>query len=384
MTSAAATTSMPPDWARTLTDPQAFQHEQEKLSHVWTFLGLARDVANDGDWFRATLATRSVFVQRFGSDLKAFENRCAHRFFPLRTADKGNGPIVCGFHHWRYDSQGRAVGIPMCKELFGVIPRELDARLKPVEIELCGSFIFGRFPSPDATESLAEFLAESFPILEAMSETTAVPQYLTREVRANWRLCYHTSVEDYHIVAIHPSTFGKGGYLKREAIGYLRFGIHNAYFTTSDPEALTKMAAECQAGNWVSVNYRVFHVFPNLAVAHFRSDAQYWFILVLQYSAVTTDRSVMRAWIYPAPFAANHVWHDRWTRPFTTLSRKLGVRYYVSKVLKEDNDACEQLQSVAHQVHEPPILGGLEERMAWFEEAYAKIVLPGTRKTSEP
>jgi phenylpropionate dioxygenase-like ring-hydroxylating dioxygenase large terminal subunit len=145
------------NWPQTLVDAEAFRREQNELSRVWTFLGLARDVARDGDWFRASLATRSVFVQRFGDELKCFENRCAHRSFPLRTSDKGNGAIVCGFHHWRYDRDGRAVGIPMCQELFGTLPRELDARLNQVEIATCGELIFGRFAGPRANESLEQF-----------------------------------------------------------------------------------------------------------------------------------------------------------------------------------------------------------------------------------
>jgi phenylpropionate dioxygenase-like ring-hydroxylating dioxygenase large terminal subunit len=60
-----------------LTDPAAFAHEQAQLARVWTLLGLTADVSNDGDWFRATLGGRSVFVQRFGDTLRGFENRCA-------------------------------------------------------------------------------------------------------------------------------------------------------------------------------------------------------------------------------------------------------------------------------------------------------------------
>jgi len=133
------------DWARALTDPAEFAHEQEQLGRQWTLLGLTTDVANDGDWFRATLGGRSVFVQRFGDTLRGFENKCAHRFFPLRTSDKGNGVIRCGFHHWQYDKEGRAVGIPKCVEMFGVTPRELDKRLRPVDIATCGIMVFGRF-----------------------------------------------------------------------------------------------------------------------------------------------------------------------------------------------------------------------------------------------
>lgn len=147
-------------WAQTPLDKAAFEREQARLAHVWTFLGLAKDVPNDGDWFRASLAMRSVFVQRFGDELKGFENRCAHRFFPLRTTDKGNGPIVCGFHHWRYDKEGEARDIPLCDEVYGVMPR--GARLNPVEIATCGPLVFGRFPVPSATTRSNHFWAWAF------------------------------------------------------------------------------------------------------------------------------------------------------------------------------------------------------------------------------
>jgi hypothetical protein len=132
------------------------------------------------------------------------------------------------------------------------------------------------------------------------------------------------------------------------------------------------MATACRNGTWRSAFYRVFHIFPNLVVSHFRADGQYWFILLMQYVPVATDRSTMRAWLYPAPFPADHAGHERWTRPFTDPVRALAVRYYVNKVLAEDNAVCEKLQSVAGRLHEAPRLGALEERLGWFEEAYAE------------
>lgn len=367
---------MQSSWINAIISDDAFHREQSQLEHIWTFLGLAQDAPGDNDWFRAQLATRSVFVQRFGKELVGFENRCAHRFYPLRTADRGNGPIVCGFHHWRYNKQGQAVGIPMCPELFGKAPRELGANLDRVEIATCGNFIFGRFPSAQTKETLEAFLGPSFSILEALSKHSKPPQFLTRTVQANWRLCYHISLEDYHTVAVHPSTFGKIGYLKRESIGYFRFGSHSSYFTNSDPDAITKMADECRAGTWSSANYRVFHIFPNLAVSHFNSDGHYWHILVLQYVPEANNRSVMRAWIYPAPVAAPFTALERWTRPLTNLFRRFAVRHYAMKVLQEDNEVCEQLQLAAGQVNSAPILGALEERIQWFEESYVKATSP--------
>lgn len=90
--------------------------------------------------------------------------------FPLRHADKGNGPIVCGFHHWCYDTDGRALGIPLSEEAFGSVSRALDARLTPIEVATCGTLVFGRFPAPHGRQSLEEFLGEGFPVLAAMSQ----------------------------------------------------------------------------------------------------------------------------------------------------------------------------------------------------------------------
>jgi phenylpropionate dioxygenase-like ring-hydroxylating dioxygenase large terminal subunit len=162
MTSPASESAMPADWARSLTSPGAFAQEQARLAHVWTFLGFAQDLGRNGDWIRASIATRSVFVQRFGSELRGFENLCAHRFYPLRTADSGNGPVVCGFHHWRYDKEGQALGIPACEDTFGMVSRALDARLNPIEIATCGALVFGRFPAPHATQSLEAYLGDGF------------------------------------------------------------------------------------------------------------------------------------------------------------------------------------------------------------------------------
>jgi phenylpropionate dioxygenase-like ring-hydroxylating dioxygenase large terminal subunit len=363
------------NWPDTLIDPARFRDEQARLARIWTFLGFTHDVAKDGDWFRATIATRSVFVQRLGEELRGFENRCAHRSFPLRNADKGNGPIVCGFHHWRYDKNGEVVEVPQCA-LFGPSPSELAARLNRIEIDTCGSLIFGRFASPGSGPSLRLYLGESFDILAAISATSVAPRFVTRSVEANWRLCFHANVEDYHGPIIHARTLGKSGYPRPERTHYFRFGWHSAFFANPDPDGLTRMAAECRNGTWRSANYRVFQIFPDLTVSHVRVHWENWFVVVVQYAPVSPSRSVMRAWYYRAPFPPQVAppWYDRLTRPLTNLVRRLVMPYLVKMVLDEDNFVCERQQSIAQQLSPAPILGALEERLAWYEEAYAEAM----------
>jgi phenylpropionate dioxygenase-like ring-hydroxylating dioxygenase large terminal subunit len=371
-------------WPDTLFDPAAFRREQAQLARVWTFLGHTADVAKDGDWFRATIATRSVFVQRFGDEVRGFENRCVHRSYPLRVKDKGNGPIRCGFHHWRYDAEGRAVEIPQCERVFGTTPQEIGARLNPVQIATCGALIFGRFQAPGDSQTLEDYIGDAFPILEAMWLPSVKPQFLTGPVRANWRLCFQIAVEDYHVVAVHKGVFGKDGYLKRENIGYFRWGLHSAFFTTPERDAFARMAAECRAGTWRSANYRVFHIFPNLTISHYRTDGQHWYVMAMQYSAVATDRTLMRAWFNHAPFppAEPHSWYEPFVRPFKDPVRPAIVRYYSHKVLSQDTGVCEKLQTIARQINPAPILGGLEERIGWLDDSYQKIVR-GSAASSE-
>jgi phenylpropionate dioxygenase-like ring-hydroxylating dioxygenase large terminal subunit len=363
--------ALSPTWADALTDPGAFTREQSQLGHFWTFLGLTSDAPHDGDWFRATLGGRSIFVQRFGEELRGFENKCVHRFFPLRTADKGNGVIRCGFHHWQYNKEGRAVGIPMCQELFGKTPRELDAHLNIVEVATCGMLIFGRFPAPHATETLEDYLGDSFEILQAFCKGAKAPRHFSRLIKANWKLCLHVALDDYHIVAVHGDTFGKFGYLEQRVTRYFDFGMHSAFFNAcKDADALTTMLAAVRDGTYQPPTYRTFNIFPNFAAAH--SDTlDRWYITLHQYLPLSVDRTIWKIWYFPSPFPLpKKSWFRTLVSNYIALWLPLAVRYYAGKVASEDQQVCERLQTIASQAGGSPIIGLQEKRIAWFERAY--------------
>jgi phenylpropionate dioxygenase-like ring-hydroxylating dioxygenase large terminal subunit len=357
------------NWARSLSDDQAFKVEQDRLANVWTLLGITNDLKKDGDWIRATLGGRSVFVQRFGNALKGFENRCAHRSFPLRTSDKGNGPLICGFHHWRYNQEGRAVEIPICREVFGVEARELTPKLKPLEIATCGSLVFGRFPKDGETESLEGFLGEGFPILNAACTIPEKAYPVEDLIEANWKLLFQITLDDYHIVAVHD----RPAYHVNSDIHYFRFGPHSAHFV-GDADTLSSMAAQCRENRYRPSAYRIFNIFPNVAVSLFRA-VPYWYCLVQQFVPLARARSVQKGWFFRTNFLADEESaFDRLTRPFSEPIRSRIVRYYVERTGDEDHRACEQWQTIAHQIDRWPILGAQETRVEWFEESYAQAL----------
>lgn len=370
-----------PLWARAMTNEADFRAEQDKLGTLWSFLGFTPDIPEVNDWFRTTLGGRSIFIQRFEIGIRAFENRCAHRFFPLRTEAKGSGPVVCGFHHWRYNADGLALGIPKCQEMFGKTPRELDARLAPVEIELCGTMIFGRLTGGHVSGdgvTLKEWLGEGFDILTYLSATPTPMRRIEKTVRAHWKLMMEISLDDYHIVAVHPTTFGKDGYLKQENVRYFRFGAHSAYIPGGEPGALRDIERECRERGYFPHRYRIFQFFPNLIVAVIRAvdylGETYWFLLVQNLIPEAHDRTRSLTQFFPLPFREKGPGWRQLARRLAMPWIALGFDYYTRKVHIEDNEACESLQSATGLINGPPVLAAHEERVKWFEEEYARIL----------
>ncbi len=362
---------------RPIHDAEAFAAEQERLGQVWTLLGLASDVPRENDWFRTRLGGRSVFVQRFPEGLRGFENRCAHRGFPLRQAEHGHGPILCAFHHWRYDSEGRAVGIPNCQDGFGATPREMNRSLQPLDLACCGDLVFGRFPGAGPT--LEAFLGPAFAVLAALCGEWRGALRGGLPVRANWRLLQWISLDEYHLAAVHPRSFGtKARYLPRRALNYTRFGPHSAYFIGEHSGSIEDWAASLARGGRDPVPYRILHLFPDTAILlppgisafgqHFR------YLAVLRSIPLAHDRSEITIRIHRHRASAEV--HTPLSRAFDLFEpvRLRLVRYLTLRVLREDRAICETLQAEARQIPPDPPLSAAETRIAWFNTAYAEAM----------
>lgn len=364
---------------------EAFAAEREALATCWTFLGFEHQIPAANDWFRTILGGRSIVVQRFDRSIVAFENKCAHRGYPLRQHDKGNGPLVCGFHHWRYNQDGLALGIPNCPDMFGKPPRELNARLKRVELAQVGGMIFGRFADPEGP-SLETWLGPAFAILKHTS--TFMQKEASRieyEVNAHWRYIHEISLDDYHIVAIHPSTFGKDGYIPGDEAHYDRIGPHSVYFRGGNPKSLPDMVRQCENGEFVPERYRILQIFPGLVVSfvhatHYLREG-YWYAVVLQILPLAHDRSKLISCSFRIPQpASTQVWR-RAARALAWPTVDRIFDFFTRRVLAEDNAACERLQEQAAIDDPPPRLALHEQRIGWFEEAYA-LAVSGVRNGS--
>lgn len=363
------------DWVRTCVDADAFADEQARLAQVWNFAGFTRDLAAVGDWITAKVGDREIFIQRFKEGLRAFENRCAHRSHPLKIGPRGNSPLVCGFHHWKYDQTGLALGIPNCADLFGVTPRDLNRRLTQLDVDTCGDLVFARFRGDRYQESLAQSLGDLFPIISALCPDDAPMDYTETDVATNWKLFYQITLDDYHLAAVHPTTFGKIGYINRADLTYHRVGHHSAYFATANGPSVEAMADECRRGVFRPSSYRIIQLFPNLLISQgvliTIRGTQVWRSAVQHMQPTGPGSCRVRTWgkiDIPRDGKGPHPLAGLAT-PFL---RKL-ARHYGRIILAEDATTCENLQRVVGQIDRPTVYAASEERVRWFDETYADV-----------
>ncbi len=93
---------------------------------------------------RRLLGTDVVLWRGMSGRLAAFENRCAHRAFPLSHSVIDGDQLVCGYHGCTYDADGNCVHIPSQQH----VPTGMGVRVFPVQED--SPFIWIWMGSPGA------------------------------------------------------------------------------------------------------------------------------------------------------------------------------------------------------------------------------------------
>lgn len=209
-------------------DSRTFKREQRLLFQAyWHFAGFIIDLQNHNDYICTEIGGKSVVIQNFHGELRAFHNVCSHRFSQLRQHPQGNASLTCPYHGWTYDREGIPVGIPG-QTSFGEISHATRESLKLQRwmVETCGPLIFVK--KHDDGVTLRQFLKETYNELEKLSNvlTDKIDVYEVI-INANFKVVIENSLEGYHIDSIHSETFGKAG--KREFEYFLSNHPHINY-----------------------------------------------------------------------------------------------------------------------------------------------------------
>lgn len=201
-----------PGW--TYTDAEFLDAEIARvLRPSWQIVCHQSDIPTSGDWRAIDYLGESVIVVR-GEDgqVRAFTNVCRHRAMRLLHVGAGCAKkIVCPYHAWAYELDGRLTGVPASADY----PSLDKARqgLSPVDIEIWRGFVFVRLDDdggPSVAAMMAPYEHEIAPYRFADLRTITPAYTRTREV--NWKQIGDNYSDNLHIAVAHPGLtrlFGK-------------------------------------------------------------------------------------------------------------------------------------------------------------------------------
>jgi len=186
-------------------DPDFLDAERERVFLTsWQIVCHLNDIPNAGDYHTLDFMGEPLVAVR-GQDggVKAFFNVCRHRAARILDGNAGRcaGRIVCPYHAWTYDLNGRLTAVPHRKEFDDF---SLDRfGLKPVETEVYKGFIFVRLKAglPSVADMLAPF--ESELAAYRLEELQPLGRVTLRTRHVNWKNVTDNYSDGMHITVAH-------------------------------------------------------------------------------------------------------------------------------------------------------------------------------------
>jgi glycine betaine catabolism A len=182
-------------------DPAHYRRELDVFWHRgWVAACRAEELPAAGDWVRVSIGSQDIVVLKDGKGvLKAFHNTCRHRGSILCEEASGKfarGRIVCPYHAWTYDLEGKLVGTPRRMET-----PDFDAKDFPlfeVSTDTWGGFVFINLAGGKGTAGLQEKYKNYN--LQALR----IGKRIVADVKANWKLLAENFAECFHCPPVHP------------------------------------------------------------------------------------------------------------------------------------------------------------------------------------
>ncbi|HTV51814.1 MAG TPA: aromatic ring-hydroxylating dioxygenase subunit alpha [Steroidobacteraceae bacterium] len=187
---------------RFYTDPALFEFDMSALlPRSWLMLGFEAELPDAGSYFAVDFGAHSVLLVR-GRDgvIRGFHNVCRHRGAQLCAEGDGKlARIVCPYHKWTYDLDGRLVGAARMMESFEFA----SYGLVPLRVELVEGCIYVALTA--AAPDFAPYREALIPFLQPYRLRSArlAHQSVLLE-KANWKLVMENARECYHCATSHP------------------------------------------------------------------------------------------------------------------------------------------------------------------------------------
>jgi len=192
-------------------DQDWFEKERKLLFEpLWQFATLKTLLKTPNAYVALNILGREVVIQKFDGQLHAFLNICLHRQNQLQANGIGSRPLVCKYHGWAYNENGKVSNIPHQKECYQIEVDSIEClHLKQFPLKILGNLIFINL-SNTPIEFDAQFSIELQNQLIELSESFDDEVLVTHlPIEANWKLCYENLRDSLHPSFLHRNSLAK-------------------------------------------------------------------------------------------------------------------------------------------------------------------------------
>ncbi len=214
-----------------------------------------------GSCWTANVLGIPLLVCRAGDgELRAFYNVCRHRHTRL-IADEGacrRARLVCPYHGWAYDLQGRLLNIPMAdsfpnldKSEYGLIPLTLQEQHGLLFVTLSNR-------SPLTADELLAPIGKHLNTFDLRGHVYFTHRFTT--VACNWKVIYDAFSESYHIKRLHHESLAE--FFLDNMVVVRRLGMHMCSAVARSEMADESIAANADIALQVKATFN-YHIFPN-------------------------------------------------------------------------------------------------------------------------
>lgn len=169
----------------------------------WQFVCHENQLPNAGDYIATHLHGQSIFIcrQNDGS-LKAFYNVCKHRGHELLSGAGNTKRIICPYHAWLYDLDGRFLEARQSQFIESF--ESGDFCLDSIKLEVFCHLVFVNLDERAAalasqSQNLASEIMQYAPDLASLK----FAHRLTYTIKANWKSVVDNFLECYHCPVAH-------------------------------------------------------------------------------------------------------------------------------------------------------------------------------------
>ena len=244
---------------------ELYELERSRLfAGGWVCPGMAAEIPKPGDYLSFSIGDQPFFSIR-GRDgqVHSYSNVCLHRMMRLLDGRGSCSRIVCPYHSWTYDLDGRLVGAPHMKRTPGFEPRQ--HHLPELRTEVWEGWIY--VTMNDKAESVERRLASLHEVVAPYAMGGYVPVVTQDHVwKTNWKLLTENFMEGYHLPVAHRKTVG--AWFAAEDTGFPAERHESFTYQTFTKNEDAKYGRAHSANTRLKDNWRFTSIMPTAFPAH--------------------------------------------------------------------------------------------------------------------